>query len=118
MSKVAIAVFADTETHGDLARMANALTTAREFKQANDEVTIIFDGAGTKWIPELSKPEHRLHAAFESVRDTVAGACSYCAAAFGVKADVRASGIPLLAEFDDHPSIKRLVDEGYQVITL
>ncbi len=66
MAKVAIAVFADTETHGDLGRIANALTTARELKAANDDITIIFDGAGTKWVRELAKPDHRLHGAFES----------------------------------------------------
>lgn len=118
MAKVAIAVFADTETHGDLGRIANALTMARGLKAANDEVTIIFDGAGTKWVRELSQPDHRLHGAFESVKDKVGGACSYCAAAFGVKKDVEASGIRLLADFEDHPSIKALVDQEYEVITL
>lgn len=77
-------VLADTETHGDLDRIANALTSAKEFKEAGDETTIVFDGAGTKWVPELSNPEHRLHKAFESVKDVVAGACSYCAKSFCV----------------------------------
>lgn len=51
MTKVAIVVMADTETHGDLGRIANALTTTKEFEEAGeagDEVTVIFDGAGTK----------------------------------------------------------------------
>ncbi len=118
MSKAAILVFADTETHGDLGRIANALTTAQEFKVANDEVTLIFDGAGTKWVRELTRPDHRLHAMFESVKDRVGGACSYCAKAFGVTKEVQESGIPLLSEFKDHPSIRKLVAQGYEVITL
>jgi hypothetical protein len=117
MPKAAIVVLADTETHGDLGRIANALTSAKEFKEAGDETTIVFDGAGTKWVAELSNPDHRLHKAFESVEDVVAGACSYCASSFGVKEEVEKSGIPLLEEYAGHPSLQRLVSRGYQVIT-
>jgi hypothetical protein len=117
MAKAAIVVLADTETHGDLGRIANALTAAQDFKEAGDEATIVFDGAGTKWIGELSKPDHRLNKTFESVRDNVAGACAYCANAFGVKQQVEKSGIPLLEEYAGHPSLQRLVSQDYQVIT-
>ena len=117
MTKVAIVVMADTETHGDLGRIANALTTTREFEEAGDEVTVIFDGAGTKWVGELSKPDHRLNGNFEEIRDSIAGACAYCANAFGVKYQVEKSGIPFLDEYDGHPSLQKLVSGGYQVIT-
>jgi len=100
-----------------MARVSNALVAAKELKEANDEVKLIFEGAGTKWIPELSKPDHRLNGTFSSVKDKVAGACSFCAAAFGVKDEIRAAGIPLLGEYKGHPSLKHLVSEGYQVIT-
>jgi hypothetical protein len=117
MAKAAIVVLADIETHGDLGRIANALTSAQDFKEAGDEVTVVFDGAGTRWVGELSKPDHRLNDAFESVRDSVAGACAYCAKSFGVKRQVEESGIPLLEEYAGHPSLQRLVSQGYQVIT-
>ncbi len=117
MAKVAIVVLADTETHGDLGRAANALTSAKEFKQAGDETTIIFEGAGTKWVAELSSPDHQYHEAFNEVKDQVAGACSYCSAAFGVKEEVEASGVPLLEEHEGHPSLQKLVSQDYQVIT-
>ncbi|MBA3390869.1 MAG: hypothetical protein H0U02_16195 [Rubrobacter sp.] len=55
MANVALVVFADTETHADTGRVANALTAAKEFKDANDEVALVFDGAGTRWIGELSR---------------------------------------------------------------
>ncbi len=117
MTKVAIVVLADTETHGDLGRIANALTTTKEFEEALDEVTVIFDGAGTKWVGELSKSDHRLNGNFEEIRDSVAGACAYCANAFGVKYQVEKSGVPFLDEYDGHPSLQKLVSRGYQVIT-
>jgi hypothetical protein len=37
-AKVAIVILADTETRADRAKVANALTTAYEFKEAGEEV--------------------------------------------------------------------------------
>ena len=79
MAKVAIVVLSNTETHADSARVANALTTAYEFKEAEEEVMLIFTGAGTKWVGELSDPDHRLNRAFGLVKDKVTGACKACA---------------------------------------
>ena len=117
MNKIAILVLADTETHGDLGRVVNALEVAKEFKDAGDQVTVLFDGAGTRWVAELSKPGHKRHALFESLRDVIHGACAFCSAAFGVKDAVAAANVALLSEIEEHPSIRTLVNEGYQVIT-
>ncbi len=117
MAKAAMVVLADTETKGELGRVANALTTAKEFKEAGEESIIVFDGAGTRWVPELSDPDHQHHDVFESLRDQVEGACSYCSAAFGVKEEVQESGVTLLEEHEGHPSLYKLVSRGYEVIT-
>jgi len=97
--------------------MSNALSTVRKFKEEGQKVTLIFDEAGTKWIGELTDPDHKYSGHFESVKDEVEGACAYCARAFGVKDEVQESGVELLGEFEGHPSLATLVTEGYQVIT-
>lgn len=117
MTKAAVVIFADIDTHGDLARAVNALETAKEFQEAGDEVSVIFDGAGTRWVGELSKPDHRAHRLYESVRPAITGACAYCAQAFGVKDAVQAAGVTLLDEHDRHPSLRKLVVGGYEIIT-
>ena len=117
MTKAAIVVLADTETAGELGRVVNALTTAKELKQEDDEVAIVFDGAGTKWVPELADPEHRYHDLYESVRDRISGACAYCAKAYGVREGVESSGVELLDEFDQHPSLRAYLADGFQVVT-
>jgi hypothetical protein len=109
MTKAAIVILADTESKEGLGRVASALTAAKEFKEEGHEVNVVFDGAGTKWVGELSD--------FESVKDKVEGACAYCARAFGVKEEVQESGVALMGEFEGHPSLAKLVSEGYQVIT-
>ncbi len=117
MAKVAIVILSDTETHADSARVANALTTAYEFKEAEEDVKLIFTGAGTKWAAELSDPDHRLNRAFNLVKDKVAGACKACATSFGVREAVQASGVPLLTEYRGHQSLRKVISEGYQVVT-
>jgi hypothetical protein len=116
MNKVLVLVLADTETKGDLGRVVNAMQTVKEFQDAGDEVRLVFDGAATRWIGELGDPAHKYHAAFESVKNR-AGACSYCAAAFGVKTAVEKQAVALLDEFDGHPSLRQAVSDGYQVIS-
>ncbi len=56
MAKAALAMLADTDSREGLGRIANALVTAQEFDQAGDEVTIVFDGAGTRWMPDSPTP--------------------------------------------------------------
>ena len=80
-------------------------------------MTLIFDGAGTRWAAELVKDDNKLHPAFEQVRDKVAGACRYCAGAFEVREELEESGVPLLGDHKGHPSLRSLVADGYEVIT-
>lgn len=117
MAKAAAVVLADIETHEGLARAVNALQTVSEFKDAGDEVALIFDGAGTRWVGELARSDHRSHRLYEEVKDRIAGACGYCAGAFEAKEAIEAEGIPLLEEHDRHPSLRKYVVDGYEVIT-
>jgi len=78
MAKVAIVVLAGTETHEGLGRVVNALEAVKEFKEAQDEVKLIFDGAGSAWVPELAKQDHKANRLFAAVRDRVSGVCAYC----------------------------------------
>ena len=118
MGKVAVLIFADSETHADMGRMSNALEIVKEFQDAGDETKLIFDGAGTTWVGKLANKDHSLHRLYESVRGNISGACSYCAKAFGVKEEVQKAGIPLLSDFEGHPSARKLIVAGYQIITL
>jgi hypothetical protein len=115
--KAAIVVLADTETHEALGRVVNALETVKEFKDNGEDVQLIFDGAGAKWVVELANPDHKAHNLYAAVRDKVSGVCEFCAAAFGVTDQVKACGAPLAGEFEGHPSFRTLLRQGYHVIT-
>jgi hypothetical protein len=109
--KAAIILFADTDRPEGMGRLANALTSAR------DEVAVIFDGAGVKWVPEVAKADHKYHGLFEEVRSVVTGACVYCSRAYGATDGVDAAGVAFLDEYRGHPSIRSLAASGHQVIT-
>lgn len=117
MPKAAMLVLAGTEARADLGRVVNALQIAREFGEAGDEVTVIFDGAGTQWVPALSDENHKYHRLFEATKDKVAGACSYCAGAYGVKDKIENTDVDLLDEYEGHPSVRKLISNGYQILT-
>jgi len=54
MSKVAVVVLAEAETHESLGRLVNGLMTAKELKDHDDEVRLVFDGGGTKGLAEIA----------------------------------------------------------------
>ncbi len=116
MKKIAVFVFADTQTHEGLGRVVNALETVKEFKIAGDDVRLYFDGTGTKWPGELVKKDHIANPLYELVRDNVEGACQFCARAFSAEDSVRQCKVELVNEFENHISVKRLVSDGYQII--
>lgn len=117
MEKVAIVVLAGTESHESLGRAVNALELAKELQEHDDEVQIVFDGAGTEWIPELEDQEHDAHPLYAAVKENIYGACRFCAKAFGVFGEIQKTDITLLDEYDQHPSLRNFIADGYRVVT-
>ncbi|WP_408960486.1 DsrE family protein [Natrinema sp. 74] len=117
MVKTAIFILAGTESHSDLGRLVNGLEAAREFSENDeDELELIFDGAGTQWIEELEDEDHDYHDLYQSVQGEAA-VCDYCAGAFGADEAVEDAGLVRIDENEGHPSIRSLVDDGYEIIT-
>ena len=115
--KIAIVILADTNQADGLGRVVNGLMAAKEFKDAKDDVQVIFSGAGTKWIGEIAQPGHKLNSVYKDLQGSIVGACGFCAGAFGVAESVKGSGVDLLEEYGTNMSFRRLAQNGYQVIT-
>ncbi|HCW76621.1 MAG TPA: hypothetical protein DHU63_08790 [Candidatus Marinimicrobia bacterium] len=116
MAKIAVVIASDTLTIEAMAKVSNALVLVSEAAEQGDELKVIFEGAGTKWIGELEKPTNGLHEPYSKVKNSITGVCHHCAHAFGVANEVKQAGIAFLAEFNNHPSMRTLVQEGYEVI--
>lgn len=117
MVKAAVIILAGNDSHADRGRLVNGLEAAKEFAETNgDEVELIFDGAGTEWIPLLEDESNDLHALYQDLRDDTA-VCDYCAGAFGVSDAVDDAGVVRLDSHDGHPSVRSLVADDYEIIT-
>ncbi len=117
MTKIAIVVFSDTNTVEALGKVSNAFMLASEAIENGDQLKFIFEGAGAKWIGELEKEDHKLHGLYKEMKQHITGVCSFCAQAFGVKNEVEKAGVTLLSEYKNHPSLRNLIIEGFEVVT-
>ncbi|MCZ6565912.1 MAG: DsrE family protein [Gammaproteobacteria bacterium] len=122
--KTAIIILSDPKSGSDeaLGRVFNALAAAYDYKQAGDDVEILFQGAGTRWVGELSNTEHPAYALFEAVKDTVAGVSCGCADVFGATEEVEKSGFDFIKDnsvpgTSGLPSLRKLTAEGYNILT-
>lgn len=124
MTKAAIIVLSDPKSGSEesLGRLFNALASVYDFKYRGDEVTLLFQGAGTRWIGEVTKPKHPAHDLFEAVKDKVAGVSCGCADVFGATEEVEKSGFDLIKNNPvpgtaGLPSLQKLIADGYAVLT-
>ncbi len=122
--KTAIVILSDPKNGSEeaLGRVFNGLATAYDFKQAGDEVSILFQGAGTRWIGELTQPQHPAHELFEAVKDQVAGVSCGCPDVFGGTEDAEKSGLDLIKENPvpgtrGMASLRKLSAEGSTILT-
>lgn len=122
--KAAILVFSDPKAGSEeaLGRVFNALASAYDFKKRGTPVQLIFQGAGTRWVGELTKGDHPAHTLFEAVRDTVAGVSCGCADVFGSTENIKKEGLDLIHEnmvpgTTGLPSLGKLLTDGYTILT-
>lgn len=122
--KAAIVVLSDPNSGSEesVGRAVNALAVAYDYKQKGEEVSILFQAAGTRWPAVLDRADHPYHALYESVKDKVAGVSCGCSDVFGARAAAEKGGYDLLTEnavpgTSGFPSLRRLVSEGYAVFT-
>ncbi len=122
--KTAIIILSDPKSGSEeaLGRVFNALAAAYDFKQKGEEVTVLFQGAGTRWPSELIKDDHAAHDLYEAVRDKVAGVSCACSEVFGATADAERAGLDLIKGnpvpgTSELPSLQKLMREGYTVLT-
>lgn len=121
--KTAIIILSDPKSGGDeaLGRLFNGLAAAYDFKQKGDDVTVLFQGAGTRWASYLTNEAHPAHQLYKAVADRIAGVSCGCADVFGAHDDAVKSGFDLIKGnavpgTSGLPSLQKLVAGGHQVM--
>jgi hypothetical protein len=116
MNKTAIVVYSKLEGAGKSA-VYRAMMFADELIRAGDDVSIVFDGAGSTALADMIRSESDLHRVWTKAAPALRGVCSYCAKSYGVKDALDAAGIPMLIDDKGHASLRALMLEGRQIIT-
>ncbi len=116
MNRIAIIIYSKLEGSGKSA-VYRAMMFAEELIRAGDDVSIVFDGAGSTALAAMIKPEHDLHRVWTKASSALCGVCSYCAKSYGVHDELVAAGMPMLVDDRGHASLRALVAEGRQIIT-
>ncbi len=121
--KATIVILSDPKNGEEaLGRVFNGLAAAYDFKQAGDDVSVVFQGTGTRWIAELTQQQHPAHDLFEAVKDQVAGVSCGCAEVFGASEDAEKSGFDLIKENPvpgtrGMASLRKFAAEGSTILT-
>lgn len=120
MSKTAIVVLSEPNAGSEeaLGRVFNALAAAYDFKEAREDVKILFQGAGTRWPEVLQQANHPANALYKAVEDKIEGISCGCADVFGASP----SGLDLVKDnkipgTTGLPSFVKLQKEGYNILT-
>jgi len=121
--KAAIIILSDPKVGSEeaLGRLFNGLAAAYDFKHHGDEVTILFQGTGTRWTSQVTQEDHPAHQLYKAVEDKVAGVSCACADVFGAKEDAVKNGFDLISNntvpgTSGLPSLQKLTANGYSIL--
>jgi len=123
MNKTTIVILSDPESGEEaLGRVFNGFAAAYDIKESGEEVSILFQGTGTRWISHLVKEDHPLNGLYNLIKDKIEGVSSGCADFFGVAEEATSNGYKLLTEnlipaTSGLPSIGKLINSNTTILT-
>ena len=116
MPAITLYILASPQTQEGMARFVNGFETARDLKRRGADVRIVFDGAGTQWIPEISRPESKFYPLFQELQENIEGVCAFCSAAFGAREAAEQARIPLLEGPTGHVDLATRLMKGEPIL--
>ena len=117
MSAFKVAVVIYQPIASDASRVYRGLKTALEFTQAGDDVVVMFDGSGVESLAAISDPSNKLNPLAVALGNSIIGACDFCAHSHKVVDAIRDAGWPLLTDNNGEASIRKLLVDGYQILS-
>jgi hypothetical protein len=99
VNKTAIFILSDPKNGEEaLGRAFNGLAAAYDIKQSGGDVSITFQGTGTRWPALITKADHPLHGLYDLVKSNIVGVSCGCADVFGAAEDAKACGMSVISE--------------------
>ena len=94
----------------------HTLLFAKEMKDKGEGVKIIFEGEGVQWVKDLLNEDHSLYNYTKPLLENIV-VCEACASMFNVLEDIK-DKVTVENILYGHISLKKYLDEDYQIIEL
>ena len=119
--KILFVVFAE-----DVCRQLHAFMYANDLHRKGYQTRIIVEGMATRLLADLEQAPPKLQKAVADAKTAglVAGACLQASSGCGSAGDrdivdaIKACGVGLLSDLDNHASIEPFIRDGYEVIAI
>lgn len=104
---------------GELMCFSHVILYALDYAEKGYEVAVIIEGAATKLIADLAKPETPFAAQYQRLREQglIACICKACATKMGTYDEAREQGLLMGSDMYGHPSLEPYTRLGYEVMT-
>lgn len=114
MKKIALIAY-----DGELTCFAHVMLYALDFTSKDYEVKVVIEGAATRLITELGRPDAPFANLYREMldKDLLACVCESCSVKMGTFMAAQEQGLTIDGEMKGHPSLERFVNEGYEIIT-
>lgn len=93
------------------------LLNALDLVADNKEVKIIFEGASVKLIPTFEEENNPLYMKAKEL-GLIEGICLACSKVMDVYEQNKETGLTMLDDMKGHAGMKKLINEGYSVISM
>ncbi|MFZ5515028.1 MAG: DsrE family protein [Candidatus Zhuqueibacterota bacterium] len=114
MKKVALVAF-----NGDAMCFVHVLLNALDMADAGFDVKVVIEGSATKLVKELVDPAKPFAGLYKKVKDRglIDCVCKACSVKMDSIHAAQEQGLPLCDDISGHPSLRKYMDQGFEIIT-
>jgi hypothetical protein len=105
--------------NGESMCFVHVLLNALDMHERGYQVKVVFAGAATKLIPDLSEGDSVGSNLYQKAKSLglFEGTCKACSAKMGTLDAAQRQGLQLLDEMKGHASMAKFIEQGFEVIT-
>lgn len=114
MKKVALVAYT-----GELMCFSHVMLYALDYSEKGYQVAVIIEGAATKLITELARPETPFATQYRQLREQglISCICKACSMKMGTYEEALSQGLLIAGDMSGHPSLEQYTKQGYELVT-
>lgn len=114
MEKIALVAYT-----GELMCFSHVMLYALDYVKKGHTVSVIIEGAATKLISDLAKPETPFAKLYTQLREEklIGCICKACSMKMGTYDEAVRQGLTMGDDMSGHPSLEQYTKEGYVIMT-